>query len=148
MTEPTAMKDHMTSAEFQEWLAKGSSHRRAGNTAGPNKTEQSFFHWRMSMGAMRLLHEPINVRIGPVGSKCWYKPDFMEIPNYVPRGADAPIPILYDVKARGKDGRYRAEDDALVKIKAAAEIHPWARWCITWPAGRGAVDPFEIWEIG
>ncbi len=141
-------KTHMTSAEFREHQAKGSSHRRTGSSSGPNKTERAFAHWRMSMGAAKLLYEPVNIRIGAPGSRCWFKPDFMEIPHYVIRGADAPIPILYDIKGRGKNGRYRAEDDALVKIKAAAEIHTWARWCIAWPAGRGAIDPFEILEIG
>jgi len=122
----------MTSKEYRDMVA--SKGRRRGNpTAGPNKTEQSFGQWRMQANhAMTIEYEAVKVRIGKPGSRCWYTPDFIEI------SMTMALPILWDVKARGKDGGPRVEDDALVKIKAAADHYSEIfAFAIAWPDGNG-----------
>ena len=123
------MDERMTSKQYRDMVA--SKGRRRGNpTAGPNKTEQAFYQHFADVGGATLIYEPIKLRIGPPGGRCWYTPDYMQ--------TGQENPILWDVKAKAKDGGPRVEDDALVKIKAAAEKY---RECfvfaIAWPDGNG-----------
>jgi len=135
----------MNSKEYREMMAR-KGRRRGNPTAGPNKTEQAFKVWRERPHPLDknkqqihfLIYEPIKLRIGPPGSRCWYTPDYMEMPEYDGRT------ILWDVKARGKSGKPRVEDDALVKIKAAADKYgDFFSFAITWPNGNGGWD--ERW---
>lgn len=147
----------MNIKQYRELTVK--PRRRPGNTVGPNKTEAAFALWRRSLGYV-LEFKAIKVCIGPPGSRCWYTPDWLESPSHVsnmqcrdPYDADVVLEtavrrVFYDVKARSKNGRYRAEDDALVKIKAASRLYPWARWALAWPSGFEDGDPFEILEVG
>ena len=77
-----------------------------------NKTEVNYAgHLKMKKLAgeiMDFAHEPFNLRLA---DRTFYKPDFIVITN------DRHIEI-HEVKGKW-------EDDALVKIKTAAEMHPW-----------------------
>ena len=132
-TEP----QRMTSKQYRDMVA--SKGRRRGNpTAGANKTEQEFKVWRVMLTdhliKCDIMYEAIKLRIGKPGARCWYTPDYWEVREGI-------APILWDVKARGKDGKPRVEDDALVKIKAAAEAYGHVfEFAIAWPAGNGGWD--------
>ena len=111
------MKNRMTSAEYRDWNA-GQRKMRGTSTPGlPNRTEIRFAEWRRGFGAIPIF-EPVKLRIGPPRTRCWYTPDFIE-------PSTNGLPIAWEVKGRAANGRYRAEDDALVKIKAAAELYAW-----------------------
>ena len=125
------MSERMTSKQYREMIA--SKGRRRGNpTAGPNKTEQAFRAWRATQSiCTEIKYEAIKLRIGKPGARCWYTPDYWEITS---EGGQ----ILWDVKARAKNGKPRVEDDALVKIKSAAEAYGHVfEFAIAWPDGKG-----------
>ena len=127
------MVERMTSKEYRDMVA--SKGRRRGNpTRGPNRTEQAFGQWRSHQeGVQELQFKAIKFRIGSLGSRCWYEVDWFET-NITAAGFEL---ICWDVKARGKDGKPRIEDDALVKIKAAEKEYMMFRFALAWPDGRG-----------
>ncbi len=157
MTDPNRM--HVR--DFKKQQQQPKANQRMGSSSGPNKTEARFAAWRLSLG-YTLEFEPVKLRVGPVGSRCWYTPDYLETSGTLDAYGTHPVtfdydqyelifrPILYDVKARDpKTGSYRAEDDALVKIKAAAVMHPYFRFALAWPSvERYLAEPFEILEVG
>ena len=126
----------MTSKRYRDMMA--SKGRRRGNpTAGPNKTEQAFGVWRaMQPGVQELQFKAIKLRIGSPGSRCWYEIDWFET-NITTAGFEL---ICWDVKARGKNGKPRVEDDALVKIKAVEGEYTMFRFAQAWPDGQGGWD--------
>ncbi len=68
---------------------------------------------------------------------CRYTPDFAVL--YLIDGAEKWT--MYDVKARAgrfEKGKYRAEDDAKVKIKVAAKLWPRFKWCVVYPEKNGS----------
>ncbi len=137
--------------------------KRMGSSVGPNKTEAAFAAWRRSLG-YSLSYEMVKLRVGAMGSRSWFTPDWLEVQTKASPGPGittlhitlisddrvwAMRPILYDVKALDrKTGKYRAEDDALVKIKAAAVMHPYFRFALAWPSAFEVGDLFEILEVG
>jgi len=79
--------------------------------------------------------EPMKLDIGPSGGRCGYTPDFMVI------ALDDTIE-LHEVKGRTvKKGKSKAwcEEDAKVKIKAAANIYPF-KFVMVWPKLAGGWD--------
>lgn len=103
-----------------------------------NKTEQAYLaELRVLKAAGQIVWAGVQCQKFYVGAeKCWYTPDFSVL---YPDGSMAQI----DTKAfyarskasqqAGEDlGRVGVEDDALVKIKAAAHLYPMYRWALTW----------------
>lgn len=89
---------------------------------GPNKTEiaySDYLHtqsWLPISPADRIhwyAFEPLKVRIGV---RCWWTPDFLV------QYADGRME-LHDVKGT-KNGKYRAEDDAIVKARSVSTNFP------------------------
>jgi hypothetical protein len=83
--------------------------------------------------------ESVKLRIGPNGARCDYTPDFMVWSN------DGHIEF-HEVKGRKSGGGYWAEDDAKVKIKAAAELYPF-KFIIVWPRLKSEGGGWERAEI-
>lgn len=54
---------------------------------------------------------------------------------------------LHEVKARGKNGRWRAEEDARAKMKAFPEIWPMIPLYVVWPTD-GTHTRWEREEMG
>lgn len=75
--------------------------------------------------------EPIKLRIGAPGSRCGYTPDFMVI------ALDDTIEF-HEVKGRSGNNAW-CEEDAKIKIKAAANSYPF-KFIMVWPALRGGWD--------
>lgn len=76
--------------------------------------------------------EGIGLRLA---EKCFYYPDFLVMK------ADGLIEI-HEVKGRGSNGHYRAEDDAKVKIKVCAEKYPFPV-VVVWPKQGGWKNGWE-----
>lgn len=75
---------------------------------------------QMKIGAIKnWWFEAVKLRIGRVGKRCWWSPDFLV---QKPDGSM----ILYDTKSQWKSSgnRPHAEDDAIVKARAVAEKYP------------------------
>lgn len=73
-------------------------------------------------------------------------------PDYLVLSHDGQL-FAYDVKAYWKKaGRVGVTEDAMVKIKVAAEAFPWVRWRLTWSVGGRHEyrpvngDRLEAWE--
>jgi|HubBroStandDraft_4_1064222.scaffolds.fasta_scaffold74975_6 hypothetical protein len=60
--------------------------------------------------------EGIKLRVGRVGKRCWWSPDFLV------EQLDGRL-VLYDTKGM-RGGKVFAEDDAIVKARAVAEKYP------------------------
>jgi len=90
-------------------------------------------HLMMLAHAKQILwcsHEPINLRLAP---RTYYLPDFMYL------NSDGQL-WIDEVKAfRKNKNKAHWEDDALVKIKVAAELHPYLRF-------RGVTKKMGTWE--
>lgn len=80
-------------------------------------------------------YEGIGMR---VAAKCHYYPDFLVML------ADGSLEV-HEVKARSRDGSFRCEDDAKVKLRACAEKFPFPL-IVVWPRGRLG-DGWERVEI-
>lgn len=82
----------------------------------------------------------LKFRIGAPGKNCNYTPDFVVISNGIIE--------CHDTKGmkRNPTGEERpyVEDDAMVKIKAAAELYPWIRWVLVWKGRDGAWASEEV----
>lgn len=72
--------------------------------------------------------EPVKLRIGPVGSRCTYTPDFMVT------ALDDTIQF-HEIKGRSGNKAW-CEEDAKVKIKSAAEQYPFC-FILCWPSVNG-----------
>lgn len=75
---------------------------------------------------LRYDFQPEGLRLA---TKAFYYPDFRVIT------ADG-IVQFHDVKPARRSGTYYSTDDALVKIKLAAELHPYT-FLIAWPSKGG-----------
>ena len=89
---------------------------------GPNKTESAYSAWLRYLTRVPdkdeecvtwFAFEAIKIRIG---MHCWYTVD------YLVQYADGHLE-LHDVKGT-KDGKYRAEDDAIVKARSVSAHSP------------------------
>ncbi|MEQ8409106.1 MAG: hypothetical protein RKH07_12605 [Gammaproteobacteria bacterium] len=85
-----------------------------------NKTEQRYIDevlWPRHLAGEIAWFSPecIKRRVGPLGSKCWYKPDFEVIPA-------TGFIEYHEIKGGW------IEDDARVKFLAAARAYPMFRW--------------------
>ena len=93
---------------------------------GMNKTEAAYaqhLEWSRTVGKIhQWWFEAAKLRIGPPGGRCWYTPDFMvvaengEVEFHESKG--------FKRRANGEPGCY-IEEDARVKIKAAAALYPY-----------------------
>ena len=109
--------------------------RVPASMSGPERAYLA--HLLGEKGAGRILRfdfEPSKYRIG---YKAWYTPDFRVI---LP---DCTIKLV-DVKGRTKNDKYFAEEDAVVKIKAATSLHPIYRWVFTWCRRDGSWAEMEF----
>lgn len=87
---------------------------------GMNKTEAAYARHLDSMGAV-WKYESVKLRLA---DNTFFTPDFMVIDGGV---------RMVDTKAYWKSkGSFHAEDDAMVKIKVAAEQYPWFSFEIAW----------------
>lgn len=92
---------------------------------GMNKTEARFAEmckvWATQFSKLEWEFEPMKLRLA---GKTFYTPDFRI--SYVTGFGIAPLlqHLIIEVKARDKNGKVLARDDALVKLKTAAELHP------------------------
>lgn len=95
-----------------------------------NKTEGRYAQYleleRLSGKILRYDFQPVNLRLAP---KTFYCPDYRVIT------ADG-IVQFHDVKPARRSGTYYSTDDAFVKIKLAAELHPYT-FLIAWPSKGG-----------
>ena len=93
-----------------------------------NKLERRYYeHLRMLLLSGEVIwfdYECKNIRLGVVGGKCWYKPDFLV--------------QLADGTLEYHETKGRWEDDALVKIKTAARLYPMYGWkAVFWDKDKG-----------
>lgn len=95
-----------------------------------NKTEGRYEQYLEleRLGGLILSHafQPEGLRLA---DKTFYYPDFRVIT------ADRVVQF-HDVKPAQRSGTYYSTDDALVKIKLAAELHPYT-FLIAWPSTGG-----------
>ena len=98
-------------------------------TRSMNKTEgryEQYLELERSGGLiLSYAFQPEGLRLGTA----FYYPDFRVIT------ADRVVQF-HEVKPAKRSGTYYSTDDALVKIKLAAEIHPYA-FLIAWPSKGG-----------
>lgn len=94
-----------------------------------------------------------------IGDDCWYTPDFrvlrrVPLPKDLPNGTYwcecIDIIEFHEVKGTTKKKQSKGvvakpfiEDDAMVKIKAAAELHPF-KFILTWKGLNGQWEQREI----
>jgi hypothetical protein len=95
-----------------------------------NRTEAAYSnHLALLKAAGEILDfsfEPEKLKIGP---NCHYTPDFRVL---IPEPSGEPSIQFHEVKGTiSKTNKPFIEDDALVKIKAAAELHPY-KFIIVW----------------
>ncbi len=133
---------------------RGAPVPRDGGASGPalNQTETAYArHLDRLVADGRLLAyrvQPVRLDIGRDGSgrPVTYRPDFAVWP--------APgLLELHEVKAARRDAtaqsrrRYRAEEDALVKLAAVGALYPQQPLCVVWPDG-AAVDGWaREWRV-
>jgi len=145
-------KNHMTSVEYRN-LGKAPKKKR--HVPGQmNLTEKAFEGWLRGRKEENYWCDwkwDFEVRSFKVATKCWYHPDF-----YVIRTVEVETDSIlyttvsttlyaYDVKARYGD-KPGVTDDALVKIKVAAEKFPDINWAIAWP-GKGSGLKSTDWQF-
>lgn len=103
---------------------------------GMNKGEAAYAaHLDALKAAGEVLHwqyEGVKLRLG---DNCHLTPDFLVV---TPECVE-----LHDVKGRKGEGPW-IEEDAKVKLKAAAEMHAWARHVVVWPRKGGGWERLEI----
>jgi hypothetical protein len=96
-----------------------------------NRTEEAYsLHLELLKKAGQILdwrYEPETLKIGP---DCRYTPDFRVISKDLNYPENSPIIEFHEVKGTTK-GKPYIEDDALVKIKVASELHPY-KFIIVW----------------
>ncbi len=88
-----------------------------------------------------------------IGDDCWYTPDFRVIRNAeYPQMSSESVHLIefHEVKGTTKKRQSKGvvakpfiEDDAMVKIKAAAELHPF-KFILTWKDLNGQWEYREI----
>lgn len=87
-----------------------------------NKTEERYLDWLHTLGDKRIWVQAIGLKLGP---KAFYYPDFAALDDYGIR--------FIDVKGVWKGHTEpHIEDDALVKIKWAAQLYAPCRFLIAW----------------
>ena len=91
---------------------------------GMNKTEQAYADLlegrKLAGEILGWRYEPYKLRLA---DNTYYTPDFM---LQLPSGEIQ----LHETKACKADGTLLAEDDAMVKIKVAAELYPEFQFCL------------------
>ena len=111
--------------------------RRYHKKGEMNKTEEEYSRHledlRLEGHIQEWKYEPETLKLG---KDCRYTPDFRVFSN------DGTIEF-HEVKGRSKDKAY-IEDDALVKIKTAAELHSLYKFVICWKARAGNWEKREI----
>lgn len=104
---------------------------------GANRTERAYIaHLEAEMRIGDVVwfeFEGMTLKLGP---DCRYTPDFavMTRDGYLE---------YHEVKGRGKNGKARYEDDAIVKLRVAAAKLPF-RFLLVWPGADGGWDFKEI----
>ena len=106
-----------------------------------NETEQAYsevLNERQRTGAiLEWTYEPLTFKLA---DNTRYTPDF--VVQY-PDGAME----VHEVKACKRTGGFLAEDDAMVKIKVAAEMYPWFRWFLCGKLPKCAGGDWKFREI-
>ena len=109
-----------------------------------NSTEKAYSEHLEGLRLQGLIHgwqfEPIKLRLADL---TYYSPDFMV------QAFDETIE-LHEVKACMKNGKFLFEDDARVKIKVAAEMHPVFAFIVAGklPKASGGGWKFEVISKG
>ena len=110
--------------------------RRYHKKGEMNKTEEAYSQHLQNLlfegHILEWKYEPETLKLG---KDCRYTPDFRVV-------SKEEIIEFHEVKGRSKDKPY-IEDDALVKIKTAAELHPY-KFVICWKARAGNWEKREI----
>jgi len=126
-----------------------------------NQTETRFYQWvmdghliedeaeeREQLGIKATLYAcEYETRNFKLAKKCWFRPDFCVVYHMVAPAVGGGFSGYYkttafDVKARWGD-KPGVKDDALVKLKIAAEMYRDIGWCMTWPKKGGGWE--ERW---
>ena len=118
------------------------AHQRAtGRIRQPNGMNKTEARYGAHLEAQRLIgavmwyaFEDVTLRIG---QDCRYTPDFMV---WRPSG----FLQFHEVKGRRKNGKAYYEDDARVKIAAAAKQYPMFKFFMVWPGERGEWESKEF----
>jgi len=111
---------------------------RISQSHGPNKTEQRYrqhLEAQKATGAVIwCAFEDMTLRLG---QDCRFTPDFSVWM------ADGSVQF-HEVKGRRKNGKVYYEDDARVKIAAAAKQYPMFKFFMVWPGERGEWESKEF----
>lgn len=128
-----ALKNKAQSPPPSKLRARG----RPSSARGANKTEQAYIahlETERRMGDVAWFEfEGMTLKLGP---DCRYTPDFAVMTQ------DGSIEC-HEIKGRGKNGKARYEDDAIVKLRVAAAKFPF-RFLLVWPGQDGGWDSKEI----
>jgi len=92
-----------------------------------NKTERTYLAWLRTLNDLWIGIQCVTLKIG---DDCRYTPDFAALDGEGLR--------FIDTKATNrKTGKPLCQDDALVKMRVAARLFPWARFLIAHPLPSG-----------
>jgi hypothetical protein len=102
--------------------------RQVGTEAPLNKTEAAYLEWLKTLEDTRIWVQCWGLRLsGLGGDRCFYYPDFAALDSVGLR--------FIDTKATWKDGKVHIEDDALVKMKWAAQLYAPLPFMVAWRNG-------------
>ena len=128
---PAAYRAEVARQMGEKVSAKAAQHLLSHAPGKMNKTEARYAdHLKLRVAAgevIRFYFEAIKLRIA---ERCFYTPDFLVL------GGSA---VAWDGfefhEVKGRKGEsYYAQEDAVVKIKAAAALFPYWTFRIVWPA--------------
>ena len=92
-----------------------------------NQTERDYLAWLRTLGDARIWVQAFTLKLGP---KCHYFPDFAAL--------DAQGLRFIDTKASWNKGKTpHIEDDAVVKLKWAAQLYAPMRFLVAWKGKDG-----------
>lgn len=127
---------------------KARAYRHRHKPGEQNSTERAYvLHLEALKKSGEILEYSFECETLKLGQDCRYTPDFRVIKYYL-AGTDNDLPIIefHEVKGtrkkKGAASKPFIEDDALVKIKAAAQLHPY-KFIIVWRDG----DAWQTREI-